>query len=645
MATNTTVHTKPRTKPIAAIVMCIALILTLVGGYAASIVHTSHGTVKIHDIQYVTEDGGLMRALLYVPVTATPDAPAPAVISCHGYNNTAEVQDLNCVELSKRGFVVMAIDAYGHGLSELPDPNINGGIVADMGTYSALQYMSTLPYVDLDRIGMTGHSMGSAAIQDGALRAFQAHESDPSIVVPAAILPTANSFSVDADGNAYFDDYPVNLGAVYGQFDEWAIGMWGTLKGSDINTTPKAIAGMGFSGAQYGSYYTYGDAAPIDRTAAAEAAAAKSLRVIYQPPHDHPMMHFNGQAVGGVVDFFDLTLTGGQGALPASSQTWFGKQLGTGLSLVSFFVFITALGLTLLKTRFFGTIVRPEPDGLTAVTDAPSRIRYWVIYIIGLLPAPLIYNWAVGYSIDITAQGRTVPITLPANGILPMPCVNGVFLLNILTGIIALAIYLLVFFTISRKLGCTMENMGIRIPGREIAKAALLAICVFAAGYFLLVLCGDFFQTDFRFFTLSIKPLTAAKWPIYLRYLPSFLFFFLVSAMSLNTFTRINGKREWINMLLIVFASFGGLLVLHLIDYISLKHTGVKVFQTIPGQGTTAALAGVLLWGLLFILPVAAAITRIFFKKTGSIWVGGFINALIVTLFAISNTVIAGYVY
>lgn len=643
MAVQSTPATKR--KYTTAIVVCISLALILVGAFVANQVHTSAGAVQIHDIGYVTEDGGYMRALLYVPNSATIDTPAPAVISCHGYNNTAEVQDLNCVELSRRGYVVMAIDAYGHGRSKFPDPKINGGLSADMGTYSALQYMKTLPYVALDRIGMTGHSMGSAAIQDGAIRAFQARETDPSVVVPAAILPTANSFSVTKEGAAYFKDYPVNLGSVYGQFDEWALGMWGTVKGSDVSTTPKAEAGMGFLGAQFDTYYSFGNPAPIDRTAAVEAATNKSLRIIYQPPHDHPMMHFSSRAVGNVVDFFDITLAGGAGAIPPADTAWFGKQLGTGVSMISFLIFITAFGLLLLKAPYFKTIVRPEPDGLTTVTTSADRIRYWLIYLFGLLPAPLLYNWVVGYSIHIVAQGRAVPIMLPANNILPLPNVNGVFLLNIFTGLIALALYLAVFFTVSKKAGCTVENMGIRIPGREIGKSALLAVAVFAAGYFTLVLCDFFFKTDFRFFTLSIMPLTPAKWGIFLRYLPSFLFFFLVSSLSLNTFTRMNHKKEWLNTLLIVFSSVGGLLILHMIDYIALKNTGVKVFQFIPGtENVTAALAGVLLWGLLFILPVAAVISRIFFRKTGSIWVGGFINSLIVTLFAISNTVVSAYV-
>ena len=161
--------------------------------------------------------------------------------------------------------------------------------------------MKTLPYVDLDRIGMTGHSMGSAAIQDGALRAFEAQKEDPDIVVPE---DSAHRQLVQPGRRrraAFCKDYPVNLGAVYGQFDEWALGMWGTVKGSDLNTTPKAIAGMGFSGCEYDTYYRTGDNTPIDRAQAIEAAQEKELRIVYQPPHDHPMMHFSAEAVGDVV--------------------------------------------------------------------------------------------------------------------------------------------------------------------------------------------------------------------------------------------------------------------------------------------------------------------------------------------------------
>jgi dienelactone hydrolase len=141
-----------------------------------------------------------MCALLYVPDSASVEDPAPAIVSMHGYNNTREVQDLNAVELSRRGYVVIAIDAYDHGGSSFADPRINKGIAPDMGTYAALQYLGTLPYVDKKRIGMVGHSLGGASLQIGAVRAFVKHEKDPAIIVPKALVPTENAFLVDKDG-------------------------------------------------------------------------------------------------------------------------------------------------------------------------------------------------------------------------------------------------------------------------------------------------------------------------------------------------------------------------------------------------------------------------------------------------------------
>jgi len=621
-------------------VFIISIILLLIGGLIGMIVHTSGGKVKIHDIKFVTVDGAEMRALLYVPKSASPSNPSPVIISCHGYNNTAEVQDLNCVELSKRGFIVMAIDAYGHGNSNFSDERINP-VVGDMGTYAALQYIGTLPYADKGRVGMVGHSLGGTTIQMGAARAWNERANNPSIVVPTAILPTAQSFVLNADGVSILAAFPVNLGSVYGQFDEWALGMWGTVKGSDLNTTAIAKAGFGFNGFKYDTYYAYNSASPIDRNSAINVARQGDLRIVYQPPHTHPVIHFNARAVGNVVDFFDITLTEGKLA-SQTQQSWFGKQIGTGISLIAFFIFITSFGLLLLKTNYFGAIKQSEPLGLTTITDKQSVIRYWIIYIIGLLPAPLLYNWLVGYPIDITSMGRTVPIVMPASIAFPLPAVNGIFLLNFVLGIIVTVLYLLVFHLFAKKAGCTFDNMGLKLSGNKIVRSAILAITVFAAGYLLLCMCDYFFKTDFRFFTLSIKTITPAKWAIYLRYLPSFLFLFIVMGVSQNTFTRINNQKEWINMILIIISSFGGLLALHMIDYISLKNTGVKVFQFVPYPAkTTAALAGVLLWGLLFILPVAAAISRVFFKATGSVWTGAFVNSLIVTLYAMSNTVIA----
>ena len=623
--------------------LCISIALVIAGSLFANLVHTSGCKVKITDMTYVTEDGARMCAYLYVPDSVTVENPAPAVVSMHGYNNTREVQDLNALELSRRGYVVMAIDAYDHGGSSFPDPRIRKGVAADMGTYSALQYLGTLPYVDKNNIGMVGHSLGAICLQIGAARAFAMHEKNPAIIVPKALVPTEHRFLVDKDGNLTYGKYPVNVGLMFGKYDEWAENMWGVMTADKINISKAGIGGMGFSGAEYNSYYVYKEGKKLTREEAiAAVAAGKSLRVLYQPEIEHPEAHFDVDAVSKILDFFDITLKGGKEKLAATDQVWQWKQFFNGLVLLGFFLFIVPFAFIMLEIPWFKTIIRPEPKA-PSVSDTPkNKMIYWIIFIICLLPAPLIYNWAVGYPIGIKSFDRYVPTVFPLNSYFQLPAVNGVVLLMLIVAPVLLIIFGLTYKTIMKGNGVTFDDLGIRLPGSDIWKSALLAIIVFIATYFLLVIGDFFFKADGRFWVFSVKTLTPVKFFILIKYLPFFLLFYLTNILLLNSFTRIRGAGEGVNITLMIIANVAGLAVITILDYIWLFKTGIKLFPYVPyPPKTTSALAGVLLWNLLFILPVAAVIGRLFFKKTGTIWLGGFVNSLIITLYAISNTVIS----
>ena len=69
---SVTQATKAKVKNIAAIVTCAALVLILFGAALAQRAHTSGGKVQIEDIRFVTEDGGYLRALLYIPQGVSP---------------------------------------------------------------------------------------------------------------------------------------------------------------------------------------------------------------------------------------------------------------------------------------------------------------------------------------------------------------------------------------------------------------------------------------------------------------------------------------------------------------------------------------------------------------------------------------------
>lgn len=104
------------------VLLCIALVIVLVGSIVASAFNGSNG-VKVSRIAFDTANGKL-SGLLYMPKDASESNPKPTIIVTHGYLNSAEMQDANAIELSRRGYVVLALDQRRPipGTTSLPPP-------------------------------------------------------------------------------------------------------------------------------------------------------------------------------------------------------------------------------------------------------------------------------------------------------------------------------------------------------------------------------------------------------------------------------------------------------------------------------------------------------------------------------------------
>ena len=152
-------------KKLPALLAAVSLVLILIGSIFAQMFNTSSYTVSVERIRFDTEKGTL-SGLLYLPKGASAEDPRPTVVVTHGYLNSSEMQDANAIELSRRGYVVLALDMYDHGHSKANAEN-TGGFFDFWPTslYDAVNYMYQQPYVLKDEegngiIGVTGHSMG-----------------------------------------------------------------------------------------------------------------------------------------------------------------------------------------------------------------------------------------------------------------------------------------------------------------------------------------------------------------------------------------------------------------------------------------------------------------------------------------------------
>lgn len=83
-------------------------------------INVSVGTLSV---DYRTMDGesqtGVIGYKLYVPKTANAANKAGAVLLLHGYQNDRETSAAFALELARRGLVVLSIDEFGHGASDI----------------------------------------------------------------------------------------------------------------------------------------------------------------------------------------------------------------------------------------------------------------------------------------------------------------------------------------------------------------------------------------------------------------------------------------------------------------------------------------------------------------------------------------------
>lgn len=102
-----------------------------------------------------------IAALLFIPENFDENKKYPAIVVTHpGGGVKEQVASLYAWNLSKKGYVTIAFDASYHGESEgtpryLEDPTSR---VEDIR--SAVDYLTTLPYVDRERIGAMGICAG-----------------------------------------------------------------------------------------------------------------------------------------------------------------------------------------------------------------------------------------------------------------------------------------------------------------------------------------------------------------------------------------------------------------------------------------------------------------------------------------------------
>jgi len=118
------------------------------------------------------ENGTVIDAVIYqprgVPFTQVVYAKRPVVILVHGFSCDKTYMKGAAYELNKRGFVTISISARGHGASM---GQFAGGVYFYNETLAMVQWIRENAgrfNIDVDRIGLVGHSMGAVTVTNAA---------------------------------------------------------------------------------------------------------------------------------------------------------------------------------------------------------------------------------------------------------------------------------------------------------------------------------------------------------------------------------------------------------------------------------------------------------------------------------------------
>ena len=597
------------------VILAISLVLMLVSCIFTSMIQTNFGKVEVKEINWVTDNGYTMNAWLFIPENATTETPAPAVVTSHGMFNNKGMQDLNFVELARRGFVVLAQDMPSHGDSE----DVENIVSTIMGLYESVKELAKMPFVDAARIGITGHSLGGMSCNT----AVQLDSYSPTPLIAAVLLNSADG-TYTADGQFVNIYGSRDMGIVAGQYDEWF------FDDTDANGNPTLPKDFIFNkNAQSILYFGQDPAGKPLREANTmykeTVDGQEAIRVIYTPDIIHPWSHFSYKSTVGTIEFFDAALDAPISIAP-TNQVWQWKVVSNTIGLIGFFMFMVSFALVLAKASFFGMSVE-EPVAPRAISKS-GKIWFFGSLILGVVFASITYfpilSHFKGSSGYVPGVSQSSPMSV---SMWAAAC-----------GLFAIISMVVSYFCYGKKNGVDLAEIGVKISLKQLGKTILLAGIVVSSMLLILGIADYLFMADFRIWVVAFRAFKVEQLGItFAPYAFLFLIYYVANAVATNCFNynTVGGKNKWVNITLCAVAAGLVAVILLLLQYI-------PYFSGSDLKWPQYNMYGVWLFPMLVTLPGAAVVSRIIYKETKNPYLPGIICGIIVAIMSCSNTLTMG---
>jgi dienelactone hydrolase len=592
-----------------AFLICVAI---MVGSFVvASQVQRDFGRVDVTNVIYQNFNGIPIRAKLLRPLGATKADPMPGVVYIHGYQNNRETGDASCIELARRGFVVLNIDAIGRGNSGMPNDPKDPTFDKTYGGLTSLKVLRSLPFVNPKFVGMLGHSLG-------AEMAYQVALGDPGV--------NALVISGFAYTQAASDTKPKNMLMIIGKWDEFRQRMTGTR---DIEkewmSTAQTRKVIPVANPQIG--VTYGD---FEQGTARQVVVPRTIH--FMESHDRggisEMLQWMRKALHPPERLW----------VDSMNQTWAIKEWATLFAMLACFASLLPLGRMFLEMKFFKTL-EGAPTGNYSCS-AKSYLKFSAINgVLMWLYLPLIF---VLFGVHV--------YLVHIDGAFPMMMVNGVVWWFFWINVIGFFIFRRRVRMQPQEAGLTWADAGVSyregrfgLDSGRVAKTVSLGLILFGFAYFGEYLLEQIFIVDFRFLFPFASDLTPERAWLCLRYFPFILVGFVFMGVFLHGQIRRPVKKSrlgtWMSWSFWnLVAMIAPIILFLMIQYVPLFTTG---FIPLVGPGGIFVSFILNLYHIIGVLIVVVPLSTWFYQLTGKIYLGALLNALIVTWMFVSSQVVA----
>ena len=591
-------------------VLVLCLLLLAGAEILGHLVMTSFGRVDVSNVWIENDNHLMVRGKLFVPKSATGSSPAPGVVYLHGYQNNRETSGPYAVELSRRGIVVLTIDTLGRGNSDNQFSEDEPGFDETSGGLAAFRYLRALPFTDPERCGMGGHSLGGEMSYAAAL-------ADPAV---SALVFSGFAYDTRADFST-----PANMLMIFGKYDEYRDRMTGTRDfQSEWMKSAQTKAAIPAENPAFDT--TYGSFS--DGTA----------RRVHMTGTTHVGESFDRGALAEAVAWFSGAF-GVDSELAPRQQIWKLKEICSLIAMLAAIFSVIPLSLLLLNSAFFSPVSgSPGTAYICSRRDFRRAVTLNGILEILYLPLILVIFGVHVYLVHI-------------DGAFPMMMVNGVVFWFIVINLVGFAFFRRWMKKSSRlRPEVNAVELGLSVsaddPSRNrlhVTRAFTLAAVLFVYLYMLEAGLEGIFLIDFRYKFPYASDLTPFRFLMFLEYFMLFLIGYLQFNIFLQGQLKSEPRSGWLktslfnsvrNILIICIP----LLIILAVQYIPLLTTGF-----VPFVGPGGALVGFVinLEHMIVLLIMMIVISTFLYQRTGSIYTGAFVNAMIVSWMFTSSSVIA----